>query len=168
MKLIPLINGGSAIVDDGDFDFISRFRWRNFKGYAAASVSSPVERTKHLSMHRLILDAPRHLQVDHKNGNSLDNRRSNLRNCTASENRQNQRLRSDNSTGFKGVTFKKSAGKFMARIGVPGEGRSKHLGYFKQPHDAFAAYCKAAGVMYKQFARPDCACFHLSAGNLTF
>ena len=78
--------------------------------------------------------------LDHINGNTLDNRISNLREATQQQNMQNQtKARSDNKSGFMGIT--PSRGRFRARIKL--NGRSKHLGCFDTPEEAHEAYLAA-------------------------
>ncbi|WP_423766655.1 HNH endonuclease [Cupriavidus necator] len=90
-------------------------------------------------------------EVDHANGNKLDNRRGNLRLCTKSQNQWNKGIYSNNTSGFKGVSYDGRQGKWQARIRVGGKMRS--LGYFYAPEQAHAAYCAAANELRGQFAR---------------
>jgi len=99
-------------------------------------------RGKHVSLSRTIaermgLDLAERMQVDHINGNPLDNRRDNLRVLSASDNSRNQKDRSDSSTGFKGVHFDRSRGKWMAHVSEGGKFRN--LGRFDSMEDAKAA-----------------------------
>lgn len=101
-------------------------------------------------MHRLILSAPKNLEVDHKNGNTLDNRRSNLRLCTRSQNAANIPTNRAKS-GLRGVYFSKQKNKWKATITEGG--REKHLGYFLDKESAARAYDKAAEESFGDFAR---------------
>src|SRR5262249_27099557 len=88
-------------------------------------------------------------EIDHINGNRADNRIANLRLATDAENAWNASRRSDNSTGYKGVSMYKN-GKFMAYVH---KGRKRHhLGYFDTPEAAHAAYVKAAAELHGEFA----------------
>lgn len=107
-------------------------------------------------LHRIIVNAPRGMCVDHINGNTLDNRRSNLRICTRHENTMNQRVRKNNTSGKKGVRFIKGQAQWSARISV--KGKRLHLGYFASAEEAGAAYDQAALIHYGPFA-------HLNAGG---
>ena len=91
------------------------------------------------------------LSIDHINGNPADNRLSNLREATHSENVWNSRRRSSNSSGYKGVSFDKSSGKWQARI-MRNYFRV-HIGLFDSPQLAYEAYCAAANAMHGEFAR---------------
>jgi hypothetical protein len=85
VKKIPLTKGKFAIVDDSDFERVNAFHWTcNTDGYATSKVGP---------MHRFILDAPKGTQVDHRNHDTLDNRRENIWLCTPSQNRLNNRSR---------------------------------------------------------------------------
>lgn len=91
--------------------------------------------------------------LDHENSNGLDNSWNNIRKATRSQNLGNQKTHINNTSGFKGVTWDKKAGKWSARIQV--DGKSKFLGYFaKEDIDkASDAYEKAAEELFKEFAR---------------
>jgi hypothetical protein len=87
---------------------------------------------------------------DHKNHDTLDNTDENLRLANLNQQRHNQRKRSDNTSGFKGVDFHKRTGKWRASIYA--NGRAKHLGLFASPQEAYAAYCEAARFYFGEFA----------------
>lgn len=150
MKVIPLTQGKFALVDDEDFDSLVTVKWRYMRdGYAARSIRINGKQ-KYEAMHRRIIgisrDDARH--VDHKDGNKLNNQRSNLRICTDAENHRNALLRSDSTSGFKGVS--RSKGRWRACISF--EGKQKYLGIFESPEEAHAAYCKAADKYFGEFA----------------
>jgi hypothetical protein len=89
--------------------------------------------------------------MDHRNLSKSDNRFANLREATRSQNVTNTTIRSDNSSGFKGVSYHKISGKWKAQIRAPG--KKDHLGYFDLIEDAYAAYCAAAKECFGEFAR---------------
>ncbi len=89
-------------------------------------------------------------EVDHKDGDGLNNRWDNLRVATRSQNHANSKRASDNTTGFKGVR-KQRNGRYQARIAI--KGKRLHLGTFQTPEAAHAAYCKAAKELFGEFAR---------------
>jgi hypothetical protein len=93
-------------------------------------------------------------EVDHKNLNAMDDRISNLREATISQNGMNKGIRKDSSTGFKGVSVDSRSGKYVARISDR-NGTRKLLGYFPEPEQASAAYKIAARTIYGEFARFD-------------
>jgi hypothetical protein len=91
--------------------------------------------------------------LDHINGNRADNRLSNLREATHSENLCNRGKSKNNSTGFKGVFFERNSSKnpYMARIGIGG--KPIYLGHFPTPELAYEAYCKKATELHGEFAK---------------
>jgi len=108
-------------------------------------------------IHRLIMGFPEGMFIDHINGNGLDNRKENLRVCTPSQNCMNKKLRSDSTTGYKGVyKIKSSTNKspYRASIGLPGDrGKNKKsLGYFPTAWEAALAYNEAATRLFGEYA----------------
>jgi len=89
--------------------------------------------------------------IDHADGDPSNNKFSNLRACTTSENLANTRLRKDNKTGYKGVFYLKRLNKWKAYIRK--YGKSKTIGYYDNPEEAAAAYKKEACRLYGDFAR---------------
>jgi hypothetical protein len=108
MKEIPLTRGQVALVDDEDYEAVMEYRWcmrETTAGCMVAVRNAPKHVTdgpRQIQMHRWLLKAGHRIEVDHINGNTLDNRRSNLRLATRSQNLANRRTFS--STGYKGVT----------------------------------------------------------------
>jgi hypothetical protein len=154
MKEIVLTNGKIALVDDEDFEELSEIKWYFRKeGYAVGNLPSPKKGVypKQL-MHRHIMSAKKGQQIDHINGNKLDNRKCNLRIADASLNQANSKLRSTNTTGYRGVQYKKDRKKcWYATI--------KHnykvicLGYFETKKEAGLAYNEKAKELFGEFAR---------------
>jgi hypothetical protein len=91
-------------------------------------------------------------QIDHINGDRSDNRISNLREATLSQNASNRKRRADNACGFKGV-YRSARGRFEARMRV--NGQLKYLGHFNTAEEAHAAYCAAAYKLHGEFARVE-------------
>lgn len=149
MRQIPVGNGLFTLVDDDMYDVLSQWRWRTaYNGYVGRfDRSSPSRVTL---MHRFILQAPKELEVDHKNRNKLDNQRSNLRLATGSQNSVNREYSKSSSSRFRGVAYHKNTGKWQASIKV----RRKHiyLGIFKEETDAARAYNQAALYHFGEFA----------------
>ncbi|WP_404995825.1 HNH endonuclease [Burkholderia cepacia] len=88
--------------------------------------------------------------IDHKNGNGLDNSISNLRVATSAQNSHNTTKRINNTTGFKGVTYKRNDNAYVAQIRAPGY--RKYLGFYKTPEEAYEVYCLAAAMLHGEFA----------------
>ena len=102
-------------------------------------------------LHRVIMNVTDpNIYIDHINHNPTDNRRENLRLCTNRENSQNASLSKSNSSGLKGVDFRKKTNKFRARIGI--NGKHKFLGYYDTKEEAFACYQKASIELFGDFA----------------
>jgi len=112
---VPLGKYGKwhAIIDDADFDLISKYRWTRLKGRNDNSYAVSLDEPK-VSMHRLILNPDKHELVDHINHNGLDNRRSNIRVCNKSQNCSNRRPRKNASSKYLGVS--KSGHKWSADV----------------------------------------------------
>jgi AP2 domain len=151
MKQIPLTKGKFALVDDEDYERLAAMgKWqcvgRGKKIYAIKMFW----KKKHVIMHRLIMNASDGLEVDHRNGNGLDNQKSNLRVCGCIDNGKNLSKRSDNTSGFKGVNWHKQKSKWRARIQF--DFKRIDVGYFDCPIEAARAYNAAALKYHKEFA----------------
>lgn len=146
---IPLTRGLVAIVDAADFDWLNQWKWhakRSKSGYYAAR-----KRAGQLTfMHRLVLDTPQHLRTDHINGNTLDNRRENLRTATPQQNACNRGPIPNSSSQYKGVGHVHSRGKWVAQIKI--NSRTIRLGYFANEIDAARAYDAKALELFGEFA----------------
>lgn len=151
MKLVP-VGKFFAIVDDEDFEKVSNFplKWGIQSGRRGTKYAW--NRHSGVTMHRLILNAPRSYRVDHKNGDGLDNRRENLRLATPSQNQFNKRRPVTNTSGFKGVSWSKNAKKWEVYITAHGE--RTYLGLFDKIEEAVLARTRAAHHIHGEFARP--------------
>lgn len=135
---------GYAIVDK-EFAYLDQYKWsKSHWGYAVSS--TPV-----LKLHRVVAGANIGEVVDHTNGDPLDNRKCNLRLCSQSENSKNQKLRTNNTTGYKGVYFMASANKYTAK--VKNNYISYHIGLFDTAKEAAQAYNEKALQLHGKFAR---------------
>jgi hypothetical protein len=133
------------VVDDSDYAWLSQFKWCVSAGYAMNA--------KMGSMHRLLAGAKHGQCVDHVNGDKLDNRRSNLRIATHSENSRNRKRPKTNTSGFKGVSWHVKHGKGAWRASIWLNGKNRELGRFASPQAAHEAYASAAAEHYGAFAR---------------
>lgn len=155
MKKIKLSQGKFALVDDEDFEWLSQWKWcLTGNGLYAMRNGSAEESRKAILLHRQIMKDPFNkngLQVDHINSNGLGNQRSNLRLCSQSQNNQNKGKQSNNTSGYKGVSFEPERGKWSARINV--NGRQVCLGRFGSPLAAAIAYDKKAIELHGEYAK---------------
>jgi hypothetical protein len=155
-RLIPLTQGQNAIVDAQDFEWLSQWNWyaqwfsctRSF--YAARR-----QNHKKIYMHLAILECKGGEKGDHRNRDSLDNRRQNLRKCTQTQNTHNQRLSRRNTSGYKGVSWHTQRNKWSSNIRV--NRKAVHLGTFYSREDAARAYDAAAIKYFGEFACPNFA-----------
>lgn len=155
MKKIPLTQGKFAIVDDEDFERLSQWNWyyksdRNHRGYVVRQKRISTSKQQTIYMHRQIINTPEDLHTDHINGDGLDNRISNLRICTRSENLMNQRS-TTGASKFKGVVWHKTNKKWQAQI--KHSGRTIYLGTFTSEIHAAEAYNLAAPIYQGEFVR---------------
>jgi hypothetical protein len=152
--MIPLTRGKFVIVDEADAEMIPSFgRWRTkMKAkrntcYAASCTYPPGLPEQTVYMHVLIAGFK---GVDHVNRNGLDNRRINLRPATVSQNQANRGPLSNNTSGYKGVSWNRGRHKWSAIIKVAGE--VTRLGFFDDPIEAARAYNQAASEAFGEYA----------------
>jgi len=152
MKLVPLTRGFTARIDDEDESLISSHRWtvsiRKTRKYAKTYVGNK----QYLYMHRLISCPPPDLETDHIDGDGLNNQRSNLRQCTRSQNNANAIKKRQGTSLFKGVWRSSKGRKWVTQIS-DGHNRRVHIGTFDTEEAAALAYNAAATSRYGCFAR---------------
>lgn len=149
------ISGHVVLMDQGDLDAFQVKQWRvmnvNGKLYVCRRPSK-TNGAKFELFHRMIMQCPEGMCVDHKSGETLDCRRENLRICTHAENMRNRKISKSNKCGYKGVyADPRSPGTFIAKIIF--EGKRHWLGRYSEPEAAHAAYCRAAKALHGEFAR---------------
>jgi len=168
MKKIYLGKSGFVtFVDDEDYRFLMRWRWYTVHGrnthYVERERYGGYRKHESISMHRVIMDTPDGIEVDHKDGDGLNNQKSNLRNCYPHQNKKNRQRNVNNTSGHKGVYVvhakretKKGIKEYIyifARITV--DSKRIHLGVFKTIEDAGMAYDEAALKYFGEFVREN-------------
>lgn len=162
-KIILLSNGLECLVDDLDYEDLNAYKWHARKPHSNTTTvyafrSKPIPGIKYkngktkrtmVQMHRHLLNAPRNLDVDHIDGNGLNNTRENLRLATKFQNIANSKLNKRNTSGFKGVS--RSGSAWRARINV--HGKEISLGAHTTVEKAAKAYDAAARKYFGEFAR---------------
>lgn len=147
-------DGKYVIVDDESFALVKDIPWTLTKlGYPMKTIfetgkTHSTRKAKTIYLHKLLVDCPKGMVVDHKNLNKLDNRLSNLRVCSHSQNHSNSKLQKNNTSGFKGVT--KAKNKWHARIKLMG--KDIHLGNFSSKSSAAKAYNEKALELFGEFS----------------
>lgn len=150
MREIPLTKGMVALVDDEDYARLNPYKWSAQKHrntyYAQGWVQG-----RTVLMHRFIKAvSDRHVLLDHKNRNGLDNRRDNLRIATHGENRSNSKSSKNNTSGFRGVSWYKRYRKWQ--VIIQHHGVKRWCGLFDCPEEAARAYDEMARQLHGDFA----------------
>lgn len=157
---VPLTRGQFSLIDAGDAPAVAGLYWRalwnrDTRTYYAAAWQGSHRRL--ILLHRLLLDAPAGVQVDHANHDTLNNRRTNIRLATRSQNARNRRRRADNTSGYVAVTLQ--GGRWRARVRI--DGTDVSLGLFDTPEQAartrddwIRAHCPTTEFEVFNFARP--------------
>lgn len=143
--------GGFTVVDNEDFAHLNQWRWQRTKKGYVRRCEKRNGKVRVFYLHREILGLRGRPQGDHENGVRYDNRRRNLRTCTPTQSSANTSAHFDGSSPFKGVSFHKKSGKWMAEI--CGHGNRRYLGLFTDPQQAAVAYNNAARLQWGEFAR---------------
>jgi len=147
-RLIPLTQNQNAIVDVEDFEWLSQWYWMAMLS-PEADTFYVIRRSngKTFRMHREIIKCSSRKEVDHKNGNGLDNRKQNLRPCTHAQNICNTK---SSKRKYKGVNWNKQSERWRSMI--MRNGHSFFLGCFDSPEEAAHAYDEAAKKYHGEFA----------------
>lgn len=135
-------------IDKGDLEKIKPYKWYIEKGYVIAS-----QEGGRIRLHRLITGVTKDKVIDHINGNTLDNRRFNLRICDINENVRNSKISKSNKSGLKGVSWYKTSNKWRASITM--KSRTINLGHFKTKEEAAIVYDIWAIFYFGEFARTN-------------
>jgi|SRR5712664_137698 len=159
MKLLPLSQGKFAIISDVGYAKLMSSEYRDKKWsaqrgphtfYAATQYIPPANSRRLFFLHRFLLDAPAGSEVDHRDGNGLNNLETNLRLATVSTNQQNRRKWTQATSRFKGVYWNSRDCRWTARIGINKKRIS--LGNFRNEKTAACAYDAAAKKYFGEFA----------------
>jgi hypothetical protein len=151
MKRIKLTQGKFAIIDDDDYEKVSKYKWHLDKGTSILYARSTIDGRK-IRLHRFVTDIKdKKLLVDHNDSDGLNCQKGNLTICNHSQNGANTRKIKSGSSRYKGVRWVKARSKWNARITV--DKVVKHLGTFSDENDAGKAYNAAAVLAFGEFAR---------------
>lgn len=139
-----------VMIDDEDYD-LDQFNWSiNPKdGYVYGRIPEKGQ----VRLHRLITNALPGEEVDHKDGNKLNNVKSNLRRCTKAQNMCNSKKYSTNKSGYKGVSFHKRSNKWQSTIMK--NQKKIYIGVFDNPVEAAKAYDTKAIELFGEFAKTN-------------
>jgi len=157
MKRIPLTRGKYAIIDDENFEELSKYKWFVVAGHSGYRAGRRTPRDTNgkqttIYMHRAIMGLSRGdpKEVDHINHNTLDNRRQNMRVCTRKQNRWNEKARRGCTSKYKGICKPKGRNKWEVRIRA--HGCQMIVGYFYSEIEAANCYDEAAKKHFGEFA----------------
>lgn len=140
-------NNNIILIDTEDFHLIKDYCWNiTLNEYAQARDCS---NGSLVLMHRIITNAPNDKIVDHKNHNTLDNRKNNLRVCDYENNNANQLLSKNNTSGYKGVYWDKEKNKWEVKIGF--KSKNLHIGYYENIKDAIKSRLQAEIKYFGEF-----------------
>jgi AP2 domain len=154
---IPLTRGQHTIIDAEDYELVSQYKWyaalsKSGKFYAVRGVyeaRNPRKQTR-IALHQFLLGIRGRAAIgDHKSGDSLDNRRFNLRVVNFTQNAMNARISTRNKTGYRGVTFIQN----RYRVNIAAYGKQIFVGGFDNPIDAARAYDRAAQKIHGEYAK---------------
>ena len=148
-----VVDGQKIIFDAAFRPLLDKFKWAVNKRehtYYARTCVYVSGKTRNIAMHRLLMGL-KAKDVDHINGNGLDNRMENLRWCSQAQNCWNARKRKDSTRPFKGIYFKDNGWHARIRSG----GKEIHLGSFRKPELAARAYDSAARRLRGKFAKTN-------------
>ena len=153
MKEILLSKSKVAIVDDEDYPVLSRIKWHLTYGEKYVGHRIMCSGKQHvILMHQLIMGL-HFKEIDHINGNGLDNQKLNLRHCTRAQNIMNQHKRKGTRSRFKGVYSHTTSPKWRAILTL--NGKQIYLGYHDTEEEAARAYDIAAREHFGEFARTN-------------
>jgi hypothetical protein len=149
MKSITMTNGVRTIVDDDMHEMYGKYNWtQHTKGFACRSMKME-GKWKTVFLHRLVMNVPQGKEVDHINGDRLDNKKSNLRICSREDNAKNRMKRYDSQQPFKGIRLRKGRWE----VNLQCDKKAYYLGRYNTAIEAAKVYDKYAKKYFGQFAR---------------
>lgn len=144
------VNGKEFYFDIDDYNIVKQYRWNIDKYGYIKTVLKNNNHYKTILLHRLIMDCPNNLYVDHINHHKNDNRKKNLRICTKQENNRNRMVSKNNSSGTTGVYYNKGINKWIAYIMV--DRKQIYIGSFDLKEDAIQARLNEQDKLFKEFS----------------
>ena len=150
MKVIKLTQGYSTIVDDKDFYIVKKYKWHAENHLESIRVYGWVD-GKSVTLSNLLLNPQKGMEVDHINGNPLDNRRENLRVCTHAENMFNKKIYKNNSSGIKGIYFDNRKNRWCAQLIK--NNKKVFRKTYKSKTEASEGYKNAAHLYFGKYER---------------
>lgn len=158
MKNLILSDGSITIVDEDIFEQVNKYKWRLFGNYVGRKYYSHSENGKSkyklMYLHRLIMDTPKGMETDHINRNPLDNRRTNLRICTTSQNHANRPSKKGSVSKYKGVRHippsSRAKKEWIAELRI--NNKTVYLGNYKTEIEAALAYDDKAIEIFGEYA----------------
>lgn len=148
-KFIELTRNKVSIIDEEDFIKVSQYKWHTCMTGSRMYAQTRID-GKRIYMHHFILPKKDYVEIDHVNCNGLDNRKENLRYATSQQNKRNREKGKNNTSGFKGVSFRKDRNKWRAHITI--DYKYRHLGHYDTAIEAAVAYNQAALKFFGEYA----------------
>lgn len=140
------------MVDDQDYEYLTQWKWC-FNGRCACRGIGGRQNYRTILMHRVVAKRaglPLLNEIDHRDGDPLNNHRANLRPATRQQNQRNRGKQANNKSGYKGVAWHQRAQKWEAYIHH--NRRKEHLGLFTRRKDAARAYNHRAITLHGEYA----------------
>lgn len=149
MRTISLSQGKVALVSDEDYALVAAYQWHAFKIHRRWYAATHQIARKRTYLHRFIMQPDQGMEVDHINGDGLDNRRENLRVCTHRDNLRNMHRSIPSRSGYRGVGIAHS-GRFTARCKY--EGKMLYFGTFDTAEEAARVRDQEVIKLHGEFA----------------